>query len=517
MVERALSGVLAAGILTMVAGCAAGPGPRAHTAEPISDVYRPLPSFESAMDGSFATGVAFADLDGDGLPDMIVGNGNDMSPQPLMVYYNHCSAQQTSCFNHYPDWYSDDIDYLGAVALGDIDHDGRLDVAVSVTMDKRRLTRGGGIKIYMNQGGRLESLPSQRIAEGYGTFDNALADVNADGLLDLVVPGFNLPATEPVQKGPHAVRRSFARVEREPTRIYLNEGGKLHGTSDWKSENRVFGLGVVAADLDQDGWMDFAIAGEAAFVYRGGPPRGNAIPIDRKPSWVSEQTRAPVTFVDAGRIGIGPGLTLAAARGCFPGDTGCGSDFVLFRPGPTPGSRRPVWTSEPSRLSAEVLLADLNADGLLDLVAGQWGDEVIGAPLWIFQGQLGGFAPAPSFKTDGGPQGLAVAEGLAVSDTRNRATRDRPYAWRPPARGAVITLPDRRVASVVSVTIGGQIVPPNRWAFANGENWISLADPYEAGADIRIIYRASPVLDLIEATWNPQRGNLLYDSFLTPP
>ncbi|WP_394847006.1 VCBS repeat-containing protein [Pendulispora brunnea] len=482
------------------------------SAEPFGSIYLRQPSFETAMDGSFATGITFADINGDGMPDVVVANGNDMSPQPLVVYTNHCSSKRTSCFTPYPQWYSSDFDYQANVAVGDIDHDGWLDVAVCVPLDKSRRSQGGSVKIYMNRKGRLESAPSQRIADGYGTFACTLADVNADGLLDLVVGAFNAPPS-PVASVPRGSMRTAPAGVREPARIYLNEGGRFHTVSDWKSDNGMFAMSSLAADFDQDGWMDVAMGTERVFTYRGSAPSGNGVPIVRAPAWSSEPTPGLALSLDAGTIGSDAALTLAVSRGCIPGDANCTSDFALFRPSAGP---LPVWKSAPNQLAAMLLLADLNDDHLLDLVGGQWGDHVQGGPLWFFQGQLGGtFSSEPDFRTDG--SGSAVAEALMVADTRCRAVTDRNYALRPKARGAVITLPDRRVASIVAVVVNGRSLSPDEWAFAVGQNWISLAHPYEPNADIRVSYRASPVQDLIEATWSPQRGNLLFDSFLTAP
>ncbi len=88
-------------------------------------------------------------------------------------------------FQHYPDWQSDDIDYHGHLAVGDVNKDGWPDVAVSVYIGPGGFSDPGKVKVYYNQGGELEGTPSFESYEFY-TFSCAFGDMDQNGFLDVV-------------------------------------------------------------------------------------------------------------------------------------------------------------------------------------------------------------------------------------------------------------------------------------------------------------------------------------------
>src|SRR3982751_950143 len=240
---------------------AAGPTP----APPLSSIYLPTPSYTSTLMGFFSTGVAFVDLNGDGYKDMVLANGNDMSPQPLTVYYNR--GGQTPVFPARPDWFSEDFDYQGKLVVGDLNGDGWPDVAVAVAFDHSRNPATGGVKVYLNHGGRLDSKPSYRTGGGFVVLGFDLGDVDGDGDLDLVAAVLSETAGgAPLQPG--------------RARIYLKPGGVLSSTPAWTSRDGLGAGDAVVADVNQDGWMDLAFSSSRTTVFYGQPPRGDrSVPI----------------------------------------------------------------------------------------------------------------------------------------------------------------------------------------------------------------------------------------------
>ena len=165
------------------------------------------PNWISTDISNISTGGAFADIDNDGWLDFVVANGNDISRQRLVVYYN----DGTGSFPTTPNWQSADIDYHGHLDVGDVNADGWLDVAVSVYIGATGFNSPGRVKLYLNNNGTLSSNPDWTSGDMVYTFSCAFGDADGDGDLDLAVAG-----GESYQNNP------------EQPRIYFNNGGQNH-------------------------------------------------------------------------------------------------------------------------------------------------------------------------------------------------------------------------------------------------------------------------------------------------
>jgi len=140
--------------------------------------YPTSPDWTSS-DLEYATGGAFADINRDGLLDFVVANGNDIRRGPLSVYYNHGDGT----FQSTPDWNSSDEEYNGHLDIADVNGDGWLDVAVAVLLPQGVSTA----KVYLNNSGTLSSQPDWRSSEVDRAFGCAFGDVNGDGRPDLAI------------------------------------------------------------------------------------------------------------------------------------------------------------------------------------------------------------------------------------------------------------------------------------------------------------------------------------------
>src|SRR5262249_118623 len=116
--------------------------------------------------------------------------------------------------------------------------------------------------------------------------------------------------------------------------VFLNRDGRIQSTAAWRSQNLMAASAVLAADVNQDGWMDLAFAADKVFLYYGQAPGerpGQAVPIAEKADWPSTQRTLFAATLDAGWIGsaspaAGEPLTLAASSICSVTPTQASAD-----------------------------------------------------------------------------------------------------------------------------------------------------------------------------------------------
>lgn len=152
--------------------------------------------------------------------------------------------------------------YGMGVATGDLDNDGDVDIF---------LANFGKNQILENRDGKfVDTTDEAGITGAEWSLSASLADLNGDGLLDIYVANYmtfpNLDAYVPCRR--LSTRLSYcapSNFEPVADKLYLNEGeGKFRDVSveSGITSRNERGMGVVVADLDQDGENDIYVAND---------------------------------------------------------------------------------------------------------------------------------------------------------------------------------------------------------------------------------------------------------------
>jgi hypothetical protein len=166
--------------------------------------------------------VALGDVDGDGDLDLAVGNGDNEAPERNRLYLNDGHG----IFTRDPHW-NPKADKTFYVAWGDMDRDGDLDLAVANENEPNY--------IYRNDAGMLTNMPVWQSLDAAPSGATAWGDVDGDGYLDLAV-------------------RSWS----NPKKLYANERGTLKEAPVWYSNDNDNTLNIAWGDVDGDGDLDLA-------------------------------------------------------------------------------------------------------------------------------------------------------------------------------------------------------------------------------------------------------------------
>jgi hypothetical protein len=311
-----------------------------------SPSWRSLES-RAPAESYYSTGAVFGDIDGNGFLDLVISNGNDMLKAPNFVYFNYNGRLDTTA-----GWVSANSEYSGHCALGDIDKDGYLELAVS-----NYINNGWGkivIQLYDNVNGSLSTSPTWSSADSMHSFSCAFGDAKGEGYLDLAV----------------ACGEAYNNFN-EHNRIYYNHNGVLETIPSWVSGDSGACYDVDWGDVDNDGDLDlvFVCARGKVKIYKN---YGDSI--EHFPSWVSKNTdnRNSLAWGDVNNDGY---LDLAVANNTQLGGNGYFEAYLNY------GGvldTLPDWVSSTRGYGSAVSFCDMNNDGYKDLAAGRWwGNSVV--------------------------------------------------------------------------------------------------------------------------------------------
>ncbi|HEX6057643.1 MAG TPA: VCBS repeat-containing protein [Gemmatimonadaceae bacterium] len=205
-------------------------------------------------------GVAIGDLTGDGLPELLLTSNQ----QDNHLYLNEGGFRfrdVTAAAGVGGEGF-----WATGVALADVNGDGRLDIYVCYAGDVAGDRRAN--ELYINDGLDSAGVPTftERAAEfgladeGYTTHA-AFLDYDRDGDLDVYIVNNSF---RPV--GSFGLRNiRHVRNEHGGHRLYRNDGGRFADVSEragiYGSEI-AFGLGVAVSDVNRDGWPDLYVSND---------------------------------------------------------------------------------------------------------------------------------------------------------------------------------------------------------------------------------------------------------------
>ena len=281
-------------------------------------------------------GAGWGDIDGDGWADLYVGTfgGKSYESKPNQLFRN---KEGKFTLDEQPGLRI--AARTTGVVFADLDNDGDLDLYVGsmpISKESKAAERQGmlaGCSLFRNEGGGKYtdvSAGNGACPPAFGGRSAAVLDYDGDGLLDLLVgedpiPGYNGSATK------------SARLFHNRGNLEFEDASRAAGLPEG-----IPGLGVAAADVNNDGWPDFFLASSGT--------EGNRL------------------FLN---VGNGKFSEAAGSREVFAWPTSKGDDMCCG-----------------------VTFGDLNRDGLLDVILAQhysrpWQQPVLNR-LYLNRGIQGG-------------------------------------------------------------------------------------------------------------------------------
>ncbi len=324
--------------------------------------------------------IVLGDLDGDGDLDAFVGNWGE----PNKVWLNQGGIQGGTSGTFIDSGQSLGNAFSETVALGDLDGDGDLDAFVG--------NWGEPNKVWLNQGGIQGGTPGTFIDSGqtlgdFSTTDAILDDLDGDGDLDAFITN----------------------GEREPNKVWLNQGGIQGGTPGTFIDSGQllgdsFSEAVALGDLDGDGDLDASVANSD----------------ERNKIWLNQggiQGGTPGTFIDSGQLLGESFFSFSVALGDLDGDGDLDTFISNFL-----GAPNEVWFNELDEFfdsgqtldnfdSSAVVLGDIDSDKDLDAIVTNSAENKV----WLNEGGIQGGTPG-MFIDSGQLLGDSLSTDAALGD-----------------------------------------------------------------------------------------------------
>ena len=349
-----------------------------------------------AAQTTFATGaqpssVAVADLNGDGLPDIITANYGSANVSVLLnttapgATTSSFAAQQTIATGNGP----------RSVTAVDLNGDGRPDLVVG---NYNSFDLSVLLNTTVPGATAVSFAPQQTHLTGNGPFSLAIGDLNGDGLPDIAVANYTSGTVGVLLNTTSYVEATAAGV---PSPDFIQAAAPAAGTNPYS---------VTVADINGDGRPDLVVANFGSDTVS--VLMNTSVPGSATPTFATEQSFAVgsgpfsvavadlnedglldiiVTDYDAGSISV---LMNTTAAGSAAASFGAAQTFVV---GTQPHS---------------VAVADVNGDGLPDLLVANYGSNTISVLMNTTApgASTASFATQQTFATGINPHSVAVAD-----------------------------------------------------------------------------------------------------------
>ncbi len=206
---------------------------------------------ENSTWGNNLTGAGYGslslgDINNDGKLDLAISGCPSGTEIDCASIFSKIYINNGTTFNENSIWENNLMGvYRGSTKLVDINNDGKLDLALTGTTGITRTT-----KIYINNGTNfVESSQWQSNLTGVSSSSLSFADINNDGFLDMGLVGTDNSNNNFIG-------------------LYLNNGTGLIYNSVWSNELIPTNLGsLIFGDIDNDGDLDLAEMGIGDYLY----------------------------------------------------------------------------------------------------------------------------------------------------------------------------------------------------------------------------------------------------------